>query len=78
MSQGVPVVGYNSGGIIEAVIHNKTGFLANEDEAFIRYTKEILLMDNKDWFDLQAESCNRAKDFSPENFIAGFNKYLTI
>jgi len=78
MSQGVPVVAYNSGGITEAVVHGRTGFLADEDGSFIRYVKEILKMDDQTWFEMQAEACERACLFSPEKFIAGFKKCMVV
>ncbi len=76
MSQGVPVVAYNSGGVIESIVHEKTGFLAPRDETFIGYVKEALKMDDQNWFKMQAEALKRAYLFSPEKFINGFKKCI--
>jgi glycosyltransferase involved in cell wall biosynthesis len=76
MSQGVPVVGYGSGGLVEAVAHKESGFLANNDREFLNYIKYVLKMDNKAWFQLQSRACEKARFFSPERFIEEVKKCL--
>jgi len=76
MSQGVPVVAYNSGGITEVITHRKDGFLVGSDEEFKSCMREVLLMDPERWLELQAEAHRRAHFFSPERFIEGFEQCL--
>jgi len=76
MSQGVPVVAYNSGGVKETMLNGKTGYLVADDEEFIERTIQILRMGEEDWSMMQGNCVERAREFRPERFINEFTSLM--
>ncbi|RJX16369.1 glycosyltransferase family 1 protein [Candidatus Bathyarchaeota archaeon] len=76
MSQGVPVVAYNSGGVKETITHGKNGFLANNDEEFLRYIIKVLSLKDVEWLKMQKAGIKKAKMFSPTRFTEKIRKII--
>ena len=75
-----PVIAFNRTAMREVVLHNKTGFLANNEKEFYNYIKQL----SKDASLRKALGCNGrrfAKQFSwkitAENYLNEFNKVIT-
>ncbi|MGQ9543977.1 MAG: glycosyltransferase family 4 protein [Candidatus Bathyarchaeia archaeon] len=75
MSQGVPVIAYDSGGVRETMLNGKTGYLVVGDEEFVDMTIRLLEMDLEDWRKMQAYCVERAEQFRPEHFI---NEFMSL
>jgi glycosyltransferase involved in cell wall biosynthesis len=72
MSQGVPVVAYDSGGIRETISHGETGFLASSDEELINYVVQMLTLEDGKWMEMQSKAVAKAHEFSPDRFVESF------
>ena len=69
MSQGVPVVAYDSGGIRETITHGETGYLAESDEELIKYVMQMLALEHSKWTEMQRKAIRKAHEFSPDRFV---------
>jgi len=76
MSQGAPVVAYNSGGIRETMVNGKTGYLVGNDEEFVNRIIHLLKVDNSRWQDMQICSVERSHQFTPDRFVEEFISLL--
>lgn len=76
MSQGVPVVAYDKGGISETIEHGLNGYLAKDDEEFLSYTLKVLKLKKYEWLSFQKKAIKRAKIFSPDSFISKLRKIM--
>jgi glycosyltransferase involved in cell wall biosynthesis len=73
MAHGIPVIAYNSGGVSETVVNNKTGILINE------YTQEALIkaLVNFNNINLSSYDCHKqASKFSENNFTSKFKNLV--
>lgn len=72
-AMGVPVVAFNSGGINETIIDNKTGILV-EDKSVFAFSQAIkILIDNQD---LREEMGRDATEFIKQKFNLKTNTEL--
>jgi glycosyltransferase involved in cell wall biosynthesis len=76
MRKGAIVVAYNAGGIREVISHGRDGFLANNDQEYLRLVIKALKLKGHKWVRMQREAVKKAGKFSPERFVKTFRSFL--
>lgn len=74
MACGKPVIGYEKGGLIETVIHNKTGILFKE-QTTDSLAHSIRIFENKKFNPIEIRE--HALKFNKENFKTKFKDFIT-
>ena len=69
MASGKPVIGVREGGLLETIVHEKTGLLSNPDPSPEELIQVIQEMTAKQAFSMRADCEERAMAFRTENFI---------
>lgn len=76
MAAGKPIIGVASGGILETVIHGRTGVLVEEPPTPEAVQAAVLELDDLSSSTLRTACENRAKEFDESKFINAMSEYL--
>jgi glycosyltransferase involved in cell wall biosynthesis len=78
MMYGTPVIAHKSGGPLETIIENKTGFLYDQDSDLPKFIEEIILLEKSDYNNMQYASQAQARNFDISISIAKIEKSLNF
>ena len=74
MMNGTPVIAHKSGGPLETVIENKTGFLYERDNDLPLFLEKIITMNDEQYEEMQKSSQVQAKEFDISKSIVKLEK----
>lgn len=69
MMHGTPVIAHKSGGPMETVVDNKTGFLYEQDSDLPMFLEKIITLSDEKYKEMQIASQEQAKKFDISNSI---------
>lgn len=76
MQYGVPVIGYNSGGTAEIIIHGKNGFLFDDERQFVEAVKNLFSSPVK-YKEMSKNACtDSCERFSVERYCNTIEKFV--
>lgn len=69
MAHGTPVIAHKSGGPMETILNNKTGFLFENKNELAEYMKKIVSINKNDYFEIQRNCMEKIREYDIEILI---------